>query len=207
MLAVARQGISKDQVYSAADTLREEGTTPTVQAVRDRLGSGSFTTISRHLDEWKTDNAIQGTASAPEMPERVQAAFTQAWTLAAREAQSGLEDERQALKIMQRDMDTELRDMGAEIQRLEKALDDQIRNGEMLARERDELKQTLESTREELNALKVETARFEEQRDAARTRGDELKGQLESLQEQFTAVSKAIQERVPAEDKPKPRKQ
>ena len=37
---MARQGISKEQVYSAATALREEGTMPTVQAVRTRLGSG-----------------------------------------------------------------------------------------------------------------------------------------------------------------------
>jgi hypothetical protein len=46
---MARQGISKEQVYTAAAELREEGTAPTVQAVRERIGSGSFSTINTHL--------------------------------------------------------------------------------------------------------------------------------------------------------------
>lgn len=72
---MARQGISKAQVYTAAAELREEGIAPTVQAVRERIGSGSYSTINTHLADWKAENAAQAVADIPAMPEKVQEAF------------------------------------------------------------------------------------------------------------------------------------
>jgi hypothetical protein len=46
-------GITKEQIYSIADSLNKEGIKPTLAAVRRRLGAGSFTTISEALNEWK----------------------------------------------------------------------------------------------------------------------------------------------------------
>ncbi len=46
---MARLGISEEQVFTAAKELSEEGIAPTVQAVRKRIGSGSFSTINKHL--------------------------------------------------------------------------------------------------------------------------------------------------------------
>ena len=85
---MARQGISEDQVFAAAHELREEGMTPTVQAVRERIGSGSFSTINAHLGAWKAQNAAQAVAAIPAIPEKVQAAFAQIWLGRAKHAES-----------------------------------------------------------------------------------------------------------------------
>lgn len=45
--------INKEQIYAVADLLNKEGIKPTLAAVRRRLGSGSFTTISEAVNEWK----------------------------------------------------------------------------------------------------------------------------------------------------------
>lgn len=45
--------ITKEQIYAVADMLNQEGIKPTLAAVRRRLGSGSFTTISEAVNEWK----------------------------------------------------------------------------------------------------------------------------------------------------------
>jgi SOS-response transcriptional repressor LexA len=121
---MARQGISKEQVYTAASELREEGITPTVQAVRERIGSGSFSTISAHLAEWKAENAAQAPADIPAMPEKVQTAFQQIWATAARSAQEDVETQREALEAMRREMDKERAAMAEEIERLEKDLEE-----------------------------------------------------------------------------------
>jgi predicted RNase H-like nuclease (RuvC/YqgF family) len=42
----------RSQIYEIADQLLREGIKPTQQNVRDRLGSGSLTTINRALNEW-----------------------------------------------------------------------------------------------------------------------------------------------------------
>ena len=42
----------RSQIYEIADQLLRDGVKPTQQNVRDRLGSGSLTTINRALNEW-----------------------------------------------------------------------------------------------------------------------------------------------------------
>ncbi len=101
---MARLGISKDQVFKAARALQEEGIVPTVQAVRERIGSGSFSTISTHLADWKTEYTVQATANIPDMPEKVTLAFQQIWATAARAAQEDMDTQHQALDAMRREM-------------------------------------------------------------------------------------------------------
>ncbi len=50
---MGREGISKQDVYNAINTIIIQKQIPTIQRVRDILGTGSNTTISRHLAEWK----------------------------------------------------------------------------------------------------------------------------------------------------------
>jgi len=45
--------ITRDQVFEAAEALVGNGEEPTYITVRERLGSGSFSTISKYLREWK----------------------------------------------------------------------------------------------------------------------------------------------------------
>lgn len=56
--------ITKEQIYAIADALNKDGIKPTLAAVRRRLGSGSFTTISEAVNEWKLMQL-----SAIEMPQ------------------------------------------------------------------------------------------------------------------------------------------
>lgn len=56
------KGISYEQVAAAADVVMAEGQKPTIRAVRDRLGSGSLTTIHKHLEKWH--GSIQQPAAA-----------------------------------------------------------------------------------------------------------------------------------------------
>jgi len=45
--------ITREQIYTIANTLNAQGMRPTLSAVRRMLGAGSFTTISEALNEWK----------------------------------------------------------------------------------------------------------------------------------------------------------
>ncbi|WP_290797666.1 DNA-binding protein [Halomonas sp.] len=51
---MARSGVQFEDVQRAIDDLLSRGETPSVQKVREVLGTGSFTTISDHLREWRT---------------------------------------------------------------------------------------------------------------------------------------------------------
>lgn len=51
--------ITPNQVHAAADAIRAEGSTPTLRAVRERLGAGSMGTVSKHLQQWKAGQERQ----------------------------------------------------------------------------------------------------------------------------------------------------
>ena len=53
---MARPGLTKEDVFTAADTLKTQGTSVTIQNIRNLLGTGSPNTIHRHLANWKGEN-------------------------------------------------------------------------------------------------------------------------------------------------------
>lgn len=50
---MARSGVQYEDVKQAIDALMAKGEAPSVQKIREVLGTGSFTTISDHLREWR----------------------------------------------------------------------------------------------------------------------------------------------------------
>lgn len=66
--------ISKDQIIEAAEALVSEGINPSMQSVRERLGGGSFATISPVLRKWKEDREST-TVAVLEMPSDVKSAL------------------------------------------------------------------------------------------------------------------------------------
>lgn len=50
---MARSGIQYEAVVEAVLQLQKQGDNPTIQRIREWLGTGSFTTISEHLRQWR----------------------------------------------------------------------------------------------------------------------------------------------------------
>ena len=75
---MAREGISKAQVFNAADAISAAGQNPTVAGVRAKIGTGSFTTITAFLREWKEQALNQEAAEALDVPEEVTQALGRA---------------------------------------------------------------------------------------------------------------------------------
>lgn len=75
---MAREGITKAQVFNAADAISAAGQNPTVAGVRAKIGTGSFTTITAFLREWK-EQALNTTADTElDVPEEVTQALGRA---------------------------------------------------------------------------------------------------------------------------------
>lgn len=69
---MARSGVQYEDVKHAIDTLMAKGEAPSVQKIREVLGTGSFTTISDHLREWRSRREERaGAVPAQEMPEPI----------------------------------------------------------------------------------------------------------------------------------------
>ena len=116
---MARSGITKEQVFETAAALAEEGTRPTVNNIRERLGSGSYSTITAHLAAWREDSAAVVAPAPSDIPEAVQSSFGRVWALANKAARDELETQREAFENLRREMDTERGELLAEIARLE----------------------------------------------------------------------------------------
>ncbi|MBU6460015.1 MAG: DNA-binding protein [Proteobacteria bacterium] len=94
-----RTGITREQVFEIADRLSNSGISPTSQVVRNGLGKGSFTTINRHLSEWKElkwklESDLPPISQALES--RASSLIKEIWNLASEEAKKQVEQIRQA---------------------------------------------------------------------------------------------------------------
>jgi hypothetical protein len=210
---MARSGVTREQVFEAADALVREGQNPTVVSVRTRLGGGSPNTITPFLGEWKALHEHKQAASVPAPPEAVEAVLRQVWGTAWQEAKGQLEGEREALAAARKEIEKERAAMLGEIERLDTeltaaleevgkgraALEEQrraheraesdAREAKALAEEREKRITAQDRELQELRAtnegLRIEAATLTER--AAHV--DELRAVLKTLQEQKDRIA------------------
>lgn len=92
---MARTGISFEDVRDAAETLLGRGLNPTIQRVRELLGTGSNTTISEHLKTWQQQLAeTPKIVLLPTIPEAVATALDAFWKIAVQHAEAAFEKQR-----------------------------------------------------------------------------------------------------------------
>ncbi len=103
--------------------LEAQGKEVTVTAVRERLGTGSFSTIGAVLTEWRREKALEVRPAVPEPPEAMRHIFTQLWVEAWTAAMRVHEPERQAFARDRQEHERIKGEMMTEIARLEAELD------------------------------------------------------------------------------------
>lgn len=97
---MARKSDTHTRAMEIADRLLEEGIRPTQQNVRERLGTGSLTTINRALNDWWHTLAerVQRRNEHPELPEAVVQLANQTWNRALAYAEHRFNDQRAELE-------------------------------------------------------------------------------------------------------------
>ncbi len=93
---MARKNDTHSRAIEVADKLLEEGIRPTQQNVRERLGTGSLTTINRALNDWWHTLAerVQRRNEHPELPEPVVQLANQTWNRALAYAEHRFDQQR-----------------------------------------------------------------------------------------------------------------
>ena len=171
-----RPGITKEQVWQAAEALEREGANPTVLRVRAKLGSGSPNTITPYLAEWrKRREAPAASAEQSEAPPAVVTAVCQLWEAALGEAGARLQSERSSLAIAREELEHERAEALAEVERLDQALEG--------------AQSELESTRASLNEELQAHAQ-------TRTAADERAQHIKDLSRAILQAQKAAQDAV-----------
>jgi chromosome segregation ATPase len=190
---MARTGVTREQVFEAAARLKARGASITNQRVRDELGeTGSYTTISRYLDEWRAADAAKDHETLPEIPEAAEqamlGAIREVWRVAAAGAQREITDVKEAAERRIQEIQNQHGEAHAEVARLEKdaaAADDEIQTLKIRSGQLDK----------DLAAARAVEAELRERVAAEETRCRELEAKVGEL----GAAEAELQRRLAAE--------
>lgn len=84
---MARIGIQYTDVKQTAVQLLSQGIAPSVQKIRDKLGTGSNTTIAEHLNTWREEYATKEIHHLPtNLPPELISATEVLWQVAMEQA-------------------------------------------------------------------------------------------------------------------------
>ena len=186
---MARTGIEEKDVFEAANRLVEAGEVPTLQSIREKLGStGSFATISAHLKKWR-EQKIQE-SPIPEPPEALATTLKQIWSTAYRAAADQFDGARAVWEHERKNLASENEQMLSEIKKLEEshsAEEAQRKEAEVKAESVIQIQQKLQTelheTREKLAAAQ---AKFE----ATQDRLKETAARAERLESELATIAK-----------------
>ena len=173
---MARPGVPPARIQEVIQQLDTEGAEVTVTAVRERLGSGSYSTIGTVLNDWRQTRAQAARPAIPEMPEPLYHLVRHLWAEAWKSADAAHDPERHAFDRERTEHEKAKQELAAEIRRLEAEL-------ERLAAEGESCRETLAQRQQELEAARVELTK-------ATSTASVLQGELERLR---TEGQKAIE--------------
>ena len=193
-------GISKEQIVECAEQLEADGINPSMAAVRERLGGGSFATISPVLRDWR-ENKASTTVAILEMPLDVKSALERfgadlwksASSLATTQFEKLKEDSQSSIEAANNERDEVL----SEIERLELALtesslqfdrseeeclnakailEEEVKKNIALEQRNDDLQEIIASLRNDLKESKIDAR--------------EASGKLDNLREEQASLSR-----------------
>ncbi|SMF81491.1 DNA-binding protein [Pseudobacteriovorax antillogorgiicola] len=149
-----RTGISFEDVAAVAAQLRNKGINPTVRLVRAELGTGSFGTITAHLNAWRHGEDNKADAS---YVDTLSAGLKNA---IANEIKVALAKAKEDLKARIEELESHLEQSADEISRLEDGLDWE-------KRKRGELEVELKTTQGQLSTQQEENQKLRDRIDTA----------------------------------------
>jgi transketolase len=153
---MARPGVGVEKITEAIRELEARGKEPTVTAIRERLGSGSYSTIGAVLADWRRERASEARPAVPESPDIVRNMVNQLWAEAWNGVMRVHEPERQAFQRERQEHERTKGEMLAEIARLEGELEAERERGakavESITTERDQFREEAQTVRASLAA-------------------------------------------------------
>src|SRR5512136_2549236 len=112
---MARPGIGTDKIIEVVRELEATGREPTATAVRERLGSGSYSTIAAVLADWRREKTKDTGTPIPEPPDSVRHVLSHLWGKAWKAALAVHEPERLAFARARAEHEQTASEMTAEI--------------------------------------------------------------------------------------------
>jgi chromosome segregation ATPase len=184
----------REQVLEAARAIAAEGNEPTYMNVRAKLGTGSFTTIQKHLRDWRTSDEEQGEVKTAGLPEVFTEALnrfgSEAWRAASIWAKDEIEAARRAYEEKVRAHEVEMERAASTVDALQESLNATGEERDTLRREVEELTKklaaaeaTLFEARKQADAtLAEERTRFETLRTTSERRQADDQAELRKME-------------------------
>jgi len=152
---MARPGITYQEVVSACDQIIANGENPTIQRIRDLLGTGSPNTVLRHLNAWREASPVIE-RKAPELPPDLQSAIIKEITRQTAESRSEIEKQLTQSQSESKELFILGEALEADIDRLQsenQSLSDEVQRLSALAEERkQEIDKLTQDLKQERNA-------------------------------------------------------
>lgn len=203
-----RSGITYEQVAQAAAQLLQEGRVgadgnPTLQALREQLGTGSPNTIHAHLKAWKATREAAQPAAVPELPAALVRAFREAMDGVRAEAQAALKWQLAAAQSEAKELARAGSEVEANLAELESVhaslgaeCDQLLGRFNALEEEHKRCKQELTEEKRAAEKTRLDLRDAQLQREAAQAQLEQLRADAAKLQESLDAERSA---RVAAE--------
>jgi acyl carrier protein phosphodiesterase len=121
---MARFGVTQEQVSQIAERLKSEGIPVTPRLVRERLGSGSYSTICQYLKVWREKQEALAKPQVPEIPAFFGPMTERLWETAWEYALAQLAFERRGIEAMKHEFERERHELMQEIERLEQKIEE-----------------------------------------------------------------------------------
>ena len=191
-----------EEIWTVADALVAEGQKPTLAAVRNAVGGGSFTTISEAMSAWRARQATMAKPTRPQepVPDTVlglaETLVTQIWAEALRVAEGRLQAEREALEATRQTL----------VQEKTEAVD----MADALALELDQLRETIKTqlicqdeNETAIQDLSMEVDQWRRAAGALREQAAHLQGHIRGLEQALMQLGKGGAPDI-SPDSPKP---
>jgi len=209
---MARTGVSYEEVEKVANQLYQQGITPTVQRVRETLGTGSNTTLARHLKDWHEQYFSEKSSRIPmSIPEELTASVDGFWAAAVAKADENyqefrvsVENERDAA-IAEKDAALlRLADIEQQNSQLQQTLKDAQQNLQQRTRELDRLQGQYDELVKRYDAIVQDAADTKAVAQASITQAKEVQqkadAQLIEQQQHYETVVDQLKQQLHAEE-------
>ncbi len=172
---MARAGVTYIDVTKAAEAIKIRGQEPTVDRVREYLGTGSKSTIAPLLKRWRSYNGNAADVSG--LPNDLVEVVKSLHERVQKMAEHKIGQAKQEFQAINEDLRRELTETRNTITQFTSSQQDMEQKIQRLSKEKSSLSQSLEDAR-------VAIAKSESQRDEAVSRVAELKATMEDLKQE-----------------------
>lgn len=202
---MARIGVNYETVKQTAVKLLSQGMAPSVQKIREVLGTGSNTTIAEHLKVWREEYAQKTIHHLPSnMPKELISVFEVLWQTAMEQAQGQLAEykqtldgERETMVEVQRETEKVVTDIKQKLTesaaRLEQEIADKQKLSIELAIANERLIKQEETHVDQKNQYEDRLKRVYEEKDGIIAQCYQIQNEVKLLQEKITSQAEQHQ--------------